>query len=240
MYFNPCPSLIRTCENQLQSIKSSHINTNPLLMDLIFFGMQGSGKGTLGKYIAEKHIMQVFEMGGELRKLAQEDSELAQKVKSIIEAGHLVSDEVVMEIVENFMNNLPEGKSVIFDGIPRKVAQAKLLNEVLDKHNREYKGVLLEISKEVALKRLTTRRICGSCKAVYPGYYAEDKCECGGELITRSDDNPEAIETRLNAYAEETVPAIKLYEDNLIKIPGEGSIEEVEILAEEALSTFLG
>lgn len=208
-------------------------------MDLIFFGMQGSGKGTLGKAIAEKYNMKVFEMGGELRKLAQENSELGKKIKSIIEAGQLVSDEVVMEIVENFMNNLAPGTSILFDGIPRKISQAKLLNEVLDKHSREYRGVLLDISEEVALKRLTTRRVCQSCKSVYPVTYTEETCKCGGELVTRADDNPEAIQTRLRAFRDETVPAIELYANQLIKIPGEGSIEEVRESAEKSLSPVL-
>jgi adenylate kinase len=198
-------------------------------MDLIFFGMQGSGKGTLGKVIAERYDMQIFEMGGELRKLAQEDSELAKKIKSIIEAGHLVSDDVVMEIVENFMNNLDGNKDILFDGIPRKVDQANLLNELLAKHNRQYKGVLLDIKKETALARLTTRRICKNCKAVYPVFYTNATCEkCGGELITRADDNETAIKTRLDAYETETVPAINLYADDFVSINGELSIEEVQ------------
>jgi adenylate kinase len=209
-------------------------------MDLIFFGMQGSGKGTLGKFVAQKYGMDIFEMGGELRKLSQSDSELGKKVKSIIEAGHLVSDDVVMEIVENFMNNLPSGKSIIFDGIPRKVEQAKLLNAVLKKHNRTYKAVLLDIAQETAMKRLTTRRICKNCKAVYPAVYTNPTCEkCNGELITRSDDNPEAIRTRLEAFQKETIPSINMYADNLIKINGEATIEEVNRLATEALDAVM-
>ncbi len=204
-------------------------------MDLIFFGMQGAGKGTIGKLVAKKYGLEVFETGGELRKLSQEDSELGKKVKGIIEAGHLVSNEVVMEIVENFMKNLGEGKAVLFDGIPRKVVQAETLNELLGKYGREYKGVLLEISTDTALKRLTTRRICGSCKAVFPSDYKEEKCKCGGELTTRKDDNPQAIHTRLEAFENETAPAIEMYADRLIKIDGEGSIEEVEKLTYETL-----
>lgn len=209
-------------------------------MDLIFFGMQGSGKGTLGKFIAEKYGMDIFEMGGELRKLSQNDSELGKKVKSIIEAGHLVSDDVVMEIVESFMNNLPPEKNIIFDGIPRKIEQAKLLNEVLAKHNRTYKAVLLDIAQKTAMKRLTTRRICKNCKAVYPVFYANPTCEkCNGELVTRSDDNPEAIKTRLEAFEKETVPSINMYSDRLIKINGEPSIEEVSKLAIEAIDPIM-
>lgn len=216
-------------------------------MDFILFGMQGAGKGTVGKTIAEKYGMKIFEMGGELRKLSQEDSELGLKVKSIIEAGKLVSDEIIMEIVENFMDKLPKNASVVFDGIPRKIQQAKLLNAVLDKHNREYKAVLIDISEKTALKRLTTRRICKKCKAVYPVFYEKNHCEtilptggtCNGELITRSDDNPQAIKTRLEAFAVETIPAIELYKDKLVKIDGEPQIEEVAKTTIETLDGII-
>lgn len=209
-------------------------------MDLIFFGMQGAGKGTLGKQISEKYGFKMFETGEALRKLSKEESELGKKVKSIIEAGHLVSNEVVMEIVENFLHNLQPGENALFDGIPRKVEQANLLNELLNNHGRKYMGVLIDIKKETALKRLTTRRICGKCKAVYPADYKEPSCKaCGGELTTRADDNDEAIKTRLNAFENETVPAIDLYKDKLIKINGEPYIDEVFKLAITALDPIL-
>lgn len=197
-------------------------------MDLIFFGMQGAGKGTIGKEVAKKYGMQIFETGAELRKLSQEESELGKKVKSIIEAGHLVSNEVVMEIVENFVNHLQEGVQVLFDGIPRKVEQAQSLNSLLAKHNRTYTAVLVNIAKETALTRLTTRRICSVCKTVYPANYQGEKCKCGHELITRKDDNPEAIETRLNAFENETKPAIELYAEKMVEIDGEPDIETVK------------
>jgi adenylate kinase len=208
-------------------------------MDIILFGMQGAGKGTVGKAIAEKYKLQIFETGGALRALSQEDSELARKVKSIIEAGHLVPNEVVMEIVENFISKLPAGTNVLFDGIPRKVEQAESLNALLKKNGRTYRAVILDIKEESALKRLTTRRLCKVCKTIFPITYTADKCTCGGKLITRSDDNPEAIQTRLKAYRDETVPAIALYQDGMIKIDGEPSIEEVEKLAFEALDKVL-
>ncbi len=216
-------------------------------MDLILFGMQGAGKGTIGKAIATRYNLQIFETGGALRTLSQEDSELARKVKAIIEAGHLVPNEVVMEIVENFLNKLPPNTNVLFDGIPRKVEQANSLNALLDKNGRIYKGLLLDINETTALKRLTTRRICKACKTVYPVDFTGEKCTatlpndstCGGELITRSDDNPEAIQTRLKAFRDETLPALELYQDNLIKINGEAGIAEVEKLAIEALDKIL-
>ncbi|MEK7085843.1 MAG: nucleoside monophosphate kinase, partial [Patescibacteria group bacterium] len=172
-------------------------------------------------------------------KLSQLDSDLAKKVKSIIEAGHLVPNDVVMEIVENFLKSIPANTNVLFDGIPRKVEQANSLNSLLDKNGRTYKAVLLDIKEETAMKRLTTRRICKICKAVYPATYTADKCNCGGELITSSDDNPEAIITRLKAFREETIPAINLYKDKLIKIDGEPDIEEVQKLAFQTLGPIM-
>jgi adenylate kinase len=204
-------------------------------MDLIFFGMQGAGKGTLGKTIAAKFGLQIFETGGELRRLASEDSELGRKIKEIIESGNLVSNDVVMEIVENFVLNREEDSPIIFDGIPRSVEQAKTLNALLDKHGREYKGVLLEIKRETALARLTTRRICPVDKRIYPASYEADTCECGTPLETRKDDNPEAIEKRLELFATETQPAIDMYADRLIKIDGEPTIDVVNENALEIL-----
>ncbi len=207
-------------------------------MDLIFFGMQGAGKGTLGKSIAAKYRLKIFETGGELRRLAAEDSELGRKIKEIIESGNLVSNEVVMEIVENFVENLEGDSPILFDGIPRSVEQAKTLNALLDKHGREYKGVLIEIAKETALARLTTRRVCSTCKTVYPASYTAEACECGAELITRKDDNPEAIEKRLELFATETVPAIELYADRMVTLDGEPTIDEVQKEAETVLGEY--
>lgn len=198
-------------------------------MDLVLFGIQGSGKGTQGKFIAEKFGFETFETGAELRKLAKEESELGKKVKGIIEAGHLVPNEVVMEIIENFMNRLPSGKKVLFDGIPRKMAQKKSFDALMTKLGREFAGILIQISKEEALRRLTTRRLCEKCKSVYPASYESSVCECGGKLTTRADDNPESIKIRLNAYENETTPVIEVYkkEGRMIEINGEQKIGEV-------------
>ncbi len=203
-------------------------------MDIILFGIQGSGKGTLGKAAAEKYNMSYFETGGELRKLSNEDSELGKKIKTIIEAGHLVPNEVVMEIVENFLKNIDEDKPIIIDGVPRFMEQSLSLEDLFKKHNREYVGVLVDIPEEMALKRLTTRRVCSKCKHVYPADYKADTCEkCDGELITRSDDTPDSITTRINAFKTETVPVIDHFKKtgNLIVMDGTPPILEArEIL----------
>lgn len=211
-------------------------------MDLLLFGIQGSGKGTQGKILKDYYAMAYFETGAELRRLASEDSELGHKVKEIIEAGHLVPNDVVMDIVENFMNTVPEGKGIIFDGIPRKMVQKETLDALLNKYEREFKCMNLDLTEELALERLTKRRICSKCKEVYPAKYDKNECEkCGGELITRTDDNAESIQVRLNAFTEETMPVINKYEEEgkMLHVDGSKSIEEVDAQLKEVLDPIL-
>lgn len=199
-------------------------------MDLILFGRQGSGKGTQGKFLAERYNLTPFVTGDELRRLAKEESELGRKVKSIIEAGHLVPNEVVMEIIENFMKQLPEGSRVLFDGIPRQMEQAKTFDELMVKLGREFTGIVIEINEESALKRLTSRRVCETCKTVYPADYPEQTCACGGKLAIRSDDaNMDSIQNRLAAYRNETLPVLAHYKslNRIVEVNGEPPISEV-------------
>lgn len=210
-------------------------------MDLILFGMQGSGKGTQSKFIAEKCSLAIFETGAELRRLASEDSELGRKVKSIIEAGNLVPTDVVMEIIANFIHNLPAGQAALFDGIPRSEDQKEQLDELMQSEGRDFMGIEIKISEEEALKRLTTRRICSKCKATYPAFYDKDACEaCGGELITRRDDTPDAIRTRIDTFLEKTIPVIEDYKarGKMITINGEQPIEQVTVDCMAALKDY--
>lgn len=181
-------------------------------MNYVLFGIQGSGKGTQAKIIANKHNYTIFETGAELRKLAQEESPLGQKVKSIIESGNLVSNETVMEIVENFVNSQPQEQKIIFDGIPRQKVQAESFNSLMLKLGKEFKCILIEVSKSEAVKRMLSRTIIKD-----------------GKEVKRKDDNPEAIEKRLQIYFDETYPVIESYKEQnqLISINGEQSIEDV-------------
>lgn len=199
-------------------------------MDILLFGIQGSGKGTQGKKIAEKYNLEIFETGAELRKLSIETSPLGMKVKAIINAGYLVPTEVVMEIIENFLKNIGRDKPVLFDGIPRSNEQMTEFEALMARHGRTFKGVLINIPKEMAINRLLARQICADCKSVFPVFYKKDKCEkCGSALVKRYDDNEDSIKTRLSAFANETVPVIEKYKTNeqMIDIDGTGTIEHV-------------
>lgn len=211
-------------------------------MDFILFGIQGSGKGTQGKILAEKFGMALFETGNELRKLAKENSHLGQKVKTIIEAGHLVPNDVVMEIVEHFLASIPKEKSAIFDGIPRKKEQDDSLQKLLAQHNREAKGISFTLTEEQALARLETRRVCENCKTVYPKNYTAETCSaCGGTLVKRSDDNETSIRNRFKAFHEETTPIIESYRaaGKLMEINAAEPIEKVtENLLNQTITIF--
>jgi adenylate kinase len=199
-------------------------------MNYVLFGMQGSGKGTQSKFLAEKFGLAIFETGAALRTLASDGSELGNKVKGIMEAGNLVSTEVVMEIIADFIHKLPEGQDVLFDGIPRSTDQQEKFDELMGQEGLDFKGILIEITEEEALRRLTTRRICSSCKAVFPAFYEGEKCEnCDGELTTRKDDTPDAIRVRLDTFLEKTVPVIEDYKsrDKMIIVNGEQAIDAV-------------
>jgi len=207
-------------------------------MDLVLFGMQGSGKGTQAEQLVKSCDFEMFETGAELRRLASEDSELGKKVKTIIEAGHLVPTEVVMEIIANFISRLPANKNVLFDGIPRSKDQKKQFDELMQKEGREFMGLLIEITEKEALDRLTTRRLCTNCKQTYPAFYDKETCEkCGGELITRKDDTPDAIRVRLDTFLEKTVPVIEKYKasGNMLIVNGIQSIEAVNTETMESI-----
>lgn len=199
-------------------------------MDLVLFGMQGSGKGTQSNRIAKHCGFKIFETGAELRRLANENSDLGRKVKEIIEAGHLVPTEVVMEIIADFIHHLPNGTSALFDGIPRSADQQEQFDRLMVKEGRTFKCLVIELSEEEALKRLSTRRICENCKSAFPAFYNKETCEnCGGKLVTRKDDTSQAIRSRLNTFLEKTIPVIKNYQaqGKMFTVNGEQSIEEV-------------
>ncbi len=207
-------------------------------MDLVLFGMQGSGKGTQSQRIAEHCGLQIFETGAELRRLGSDGSDLGIKVKGIIESGRLVPTEVVMEIIADFLHKLPAGKSALFDGIPRSDDQKKLFDELMLKEGRSFKGLLIELSEPEAVKRLTTRRMCPACKTIYPAAYTAETCEKDGStLITRQDDTPDAIRVRLDTFLEKTVPVLEAYKTDgkMLIVNGEKSIDEVTVDIQEVL-----
>ena len=151
-------------------------------------------------------------MGDIFRESVKQNSELGKKVKNYVEKGALVPDDVVVEVLKDRLNKVPEGRGFLLDGFPRTIEQAKTLEGIakLDVI------VLLDVPDEIIVARLSSRRICKNCGSVYNIRFlkpkVEGKCDkCGGELYQRIDDNPEVIKNRLQVYKDQTEPLVEYY-----------------------------
>ncbi len=197
--------------------------------DIILVGKQGSGKGTQAKILAKKLGFKIFETGAALREIAQQDTDLGREVLDITSRGDLVSNDIVMKIVENFLKTLDNNTPVIFDGIPRSEVQRETLEALLAKNSRDFVVIEIKLSNEEALNRLLIRAKCNDCGANFGS--PEDLCPvCGSENISRrKDDNPDAIMNRLKNFDEYTYPLLEEWEKagKLISVDGEQSVEEV-------------
>lgn len=198
------------------------------MKDLILFGVQGSGKGTQARILVEQHGYKGFDTGSELRSIAAQTSELGKKVKGIIEAGKLVPDSVVIEIVEDFLKRTPKSQAVIFDGLPRRLTQKDLFEAVMNKFGRSPTAVLISIPDELALKRLTNRWMSKSGK-IYPSRDLALIENPEETIYQRADDKEEAIKVRLKTYHEETKPVIEWYKSQgrMVEVNGEREAEKV-------------
>ncbi len=187
--------------------------------NFIFLGPPGAGKGTMAAILTQECGYAHISTGDILRAEIKQGTELGRQVKQCIEGGHLVPDELVAEIVADRLAE-PElaGKGLVLDGYPRTVPQAQLLEATLAKIGLELSAVVLfEVGQDLLLKRLTSRRVCSACRAVYNLVYGpprqEGVCDaCGGEVIQRADDSLETARERLEVYEEQTKPLIRYYQ----------------------------
>lgn len=197
-------------------------------MNVAVLGPQGSGKGTQGGLLAQYFKMAYLDMGEILRSVArQPENKYHNEVKRDLEVGNLVKDELVRLLAWDFINKNRGKGGVVFDGYPRSVAQYEHLQDMLRKFGEKVDGVIyLTISEAESIKRLSIRRICDRCGRIYK---REGKCSCGGKLVQREDDKPEAIKRRLALYEERTRPVLERAKADgwLMEIDGEKKIEEI-------------
>ncbi len=212
-------------------------------MRIVLLGAPGSGKGTQAKKLmADKNIPQVS-TGDMLREAVAEGTRFGLKAKSIMEAGNLVPDEVVLGIISERLDQPDAQDGFILDGFPRTTQQALDLEELLDQMGTPLNSaVLMDVDFDILMKRLTGRRTCSLTGKLLNVYFSSqeelDECtDAGGELIQREDDNEETIGNRLDVYRENTEPLIEFYRkrDKLVTINAEGSIDEVYERLVEAL-----
>jgi adenylate kinase len=178
------------------------------MKDLILIGPQGSGKGTQAKILAEKFGFKIFETGGELRKIAaDENSELGKKIKEITTRGDLVPNEIVMEIVSEFIENIDGNSPVIFDGIPRSEVQRISLEKLISEKKREFTALEIYLSEAETFSRLEKR----------------------AKIEGRADDNLNAIKKRLENFHTHTAPLLNVWHKNgkLVSVDGKQDVEKV-------------
>ena len=201
-------------------------------MNLIILGPQGSGKGTQAKLLVSKLGLVYLEMGEVLRELASKKTPLGEKIASFQSQGKLVTNEIITEVLKSFLTEENFKKGILFDGFPRNLSQAGLLEDELKNHQVKIdKVIFLDISFQESLRRLKARRICPTCGANYnlvtmPPKNGELCDQCGSQLITRSDEKDEVIKERLGVYQKETLPLIEIYRQKgiLLEVNGEQSV----------------
>ena len=188
-------------------------------MRIVLLGAPGSGKGTQAKKLVADYGYPQVSTGDLLRDAVARGTEHGLRAKAAMDAGQLVSDEIVLGILKDRIAQPDAAKGFILDGFPRNLAQAEALEGVLAELGQPLDAaVLLELDHAILLKRLTGRRSCKSCGRVYNIYFlpppADGRCEtCGGELVQRADDKEETIARRLEVYRAETEPLIAYYEN---------------------------
>lgn len=183
-------------------------------MDIVLMGAPGAGKGTqaakLENVLGYKHIS----TGDVLRAEIASGSDLGKKIAAVINGGDLISDEMMVSILKNVVADTD--KSIIFDGFPRTVAQAQMLDEMLKQLNRKLgKAVAIALPEEAAVKRLSSRRQCklpsGEVRQIGPDFTLEECQKQHGQIFQRPDDTPEHIRHRFAVYHKQTEPVIRFY-----------------------------
>ncbi|MDD3262345.1 MAG: nucleoside monophosphate kinase [Candidatus Absconditabacteria bacterium] len=185
------------------------------MKDIVLSGIQGSGKGTQCELLLKKfgNKISYFEAGGILRALQSKPNAIGKYIGSIIDNGNLLPDQFMVKIFDLFLFSLEQNKSILVDGFPRQIPQMHAFLEMMKTYNRDYKTIVLDISREEAIKRLTSRRMCKTCGAILnTNLHNCDKCPiCDSIDIYQREDDKDivSIETRIDLFENQTKPVIE-------------------------------
>ena len=207
------------------------------MKNIMFIAPPAAGKGTQAELVVEKYHIPHISTGDILREISKEDSEVGNYVKETLASGKLVKDEITYQLIEDRLSKDDCKNGFIIDGFPRNLDQAYEYDKILEKLGYEVGNVILiNIDKKTLEKRITGRRLCENCNAIYnindekSSPKVESVCdECGGKLYQRSDDNLEAFETRYAMYQEKTEPIIDHYrkQNVLVEVDGNDTVENI-------------
>ena len=215
-------------------------------MRIVFLGAPGAGKGTQARRLEERKGWPQVSTGDLLRAAVAAGTPLGLKAKAAMGAGELVSDRLVMQLLDERLGQEDCDRGFILDGFPRSHSQARLLGELLDASGQQLDAVvMLEVDHGVLLKRLTGRRTCSATGRLLNIHFSppeelEASRAAGGELIQRDDDREETIANRLAVYERQTRPLLEHYAGLLRRVDGIGSPDEVFARVREALESAAG
>ena len=215
-------------------------------MNLILLGPPGAGKGTQAARLVEHHGMRQLSTGDMLRAAVAAGTPVGLQAKAIMEAGELVSDEIVTALIDDELTAMGATTGAIFDGYPRTAAQAGQLDAILAKHGRQLDRVIeLEVDEDELVRRIVGRYTCATCGAGYHDEFqqpaAAGVCDkCGGtEFKRRKDDNEDTVRTRMAEYRAKTAPILPLYDARglVSRVDGMLPIDNVTQAIEGILAT---
>jgi adenylate kinase len=216
-----------------------------MTLNIILLGPPGAGKGTQASRLEDEHGMVQLSTGDMLRAAVKAGTPIGVQAKAVMDAGELVSDEIVSGLIGERLDQLGGDVSVIFDGYPRTAAQADALDEILDVRGRKLDHVIeLLVEEDALVDRITGRFSCATCGAGYHDRYklpkVADTCDqCGGhDFKRRPDDNEETVRTRMAEYRAKTAPILPIYEARGIvtHVDGMADIDVVNDAIETILS----
>ncbi len=212
-------------------------------MKLVLLGAPGCGKGTHSEWLKQDLGIPQISTGDILRDAVAGETELGGKAKEYMDRGQLVPDELILGMMGERLAEPDTARGFILDGFPRTVPQAEGLDRLLAEHDQQLDRVLrIDVPAEELVRRLTSRRVCPSCKAVYNMQFRPPKEEglcdsCGGEVIQRADDTEETVRSRLGVFENQTAPLIDYYQAKglLAAVDGGQGFELVRAQAREVL-----
>jgi len=203
-------------------------------MIIILLGPPGAGKGTIAGEIKKENDLPIISTGDILRKAIKNGTDLGKEAQSYVNSGKLVPDYLIMKIIEERIKEKDCKKGFMFDGFPRTIQQAEDLDLLFKRLKYNIDQVFyFETSKKTIIERLSDRRVCTKCGAIYNLNYNppknKDKCDkCGGELLQRDDDKEETILKRLEVFNDETLPLVDYYQKQniLTKINADQDLDD--------------
>ena len=206
-------------------------------MNIVLLGPPGAGKGTQGERIARRFGVPKLATGDVLREALRAGTPLGREAKAFMEVGDLVPDAVILGIMKEALAQPEAAGGVVLDGVVRTVPQAEGLERVMSELHRKVDVVLLfDVDAEELVRRIGARTVCESCQTPYTGREPGSGCEkCGGRLIRRKDDEPEAVRHRMLAYRDQTKPVIDWYRcrseesdgPRFVEVDAVGDVDEV-------------